>query len=29
MIEGHGGRIWIDEQYTEGAKISFTLPLAK
>jgi PAS domain S-box-containing protein len=29
MVEGHGGRIWIDESYTDGAKISFTLPLAQ
>ncbi len=26
IVEAHGGRIWIDEKYTKGARICFTLP---
>lgn len=26
IVEAHGGKIWIDENYKEGAKICFTLP---
>jgi PAS domain S-box-containing protein len=25
-VEAHGGRIWVDESYENGTKISFTLP---
>jgi PAS domain S-box-containing protein len=28
-IEGHGGRIWIDEEYQPGARFLFTLPISK
>jgi two-component system sensor histidine kinase VicK len=27
IIEGHGGNIWIDRNYTRGISISFTLPI--
>lgn len=27
IIEAHGGRIWIDENYKDGAAFKFTLPL--
>ncbi|MFI6918403.1 CHASE3 domain-containing protein [Nonomuraea spiralis] len=26
IVENHGGTIWLDTGYTEGARISFTLP---
>jgi light-regulated signal transduction histidine kinase (bacteriophytochrome) len=26
IVEHHGGRIWIDTEYTGGARICFTLP---
>ena len=26
IVEFHGGRIWLDESYTDGARICFTLP---
>lgn len=26
IVEAHGGKIWIDEKYTSGARICFTLP---
>lgn len=26
IVEAHGGKIWIDENYHKGAKICFTLP---
>lgn len=26
IVDAHGGKIWIDESYREGAKICFTLP---
>jgi signal transduction histidine kinase len=28
IIESHGGKIWIDKNYTQGTSISFTLPIA-
>ena len=28
IIEGHGGKIWIDRNYTHGTSIKFTLPIA-
>lgn len=27
IIEAHGGRIWIDQKYTKGFSIKFSLPL--
>jgi signal transduction histidine kinase len=27
IIEAHGGEIWIDKEYTEGARVKFTVPL--
>lgn len=27
-VEGHGGRIWVDEATTGGARFAFTLPIA-
>lgn len=29
IVESHGGRIWVDNTYREGARLCFTLPLAK
>ncbi|MGN6624111.1 MAG: HAMP domain-containing sensor histidine kinase, partial [Candidatus Nitrosocosmicus sp.] len=29
IIEAHGGKIWIDKEYTTGASFVFTIPLAK
>ncbi|MGN6613616.1 MAG: sensor histidine kinase, partial [Candidatus Nitrosocosmicus sp.] len=29
IIEAHGGKIWIDKEYTTGACFVFTIPLAK
>jgi signal transduction histidine kinase len=29
IIEDHGGKIWIDRNYTHGTSIKFTLPIAK
>lgn len=26
IVEAHGGKIWVDEKYTSGARICFTLP---
>lgn len=26
IVEAHGGRIWLDKTYTNGAAIRFTLP---
>ena len=26
IVEAHGGNIWVDEKYTNGAAIKFTLP---
>ncbi len=26
IVEHHGGRIWIDTEYTDGTRICFTLP---
>jgi signal transduction histidine kinase len=28
IVEHHGGRIWLDAAYTDGARICFTLPTA-
>ncbi|MGN6709210.1 MAG: sensor histidine kinase [Candidatus Nitrosocosmicus sp.] len=28
IIEAHGGKIWIDKEYTTGASFVFTIPLA-
>ena len=28
IIEDHGGKIWIDRDYTKGTSIKFTLPIA-
>jgi signal transduction histidine kinase len=28
IIEGHGGKIWIDREYIGGTSITFTLPIA-
>ena len=27
IVKAHGGRIWIDETYHQGARICFTLPI--
>lgn len=29
IVESHGGKIWVDTTYREGARFCFTLPLAK
>jgi len=29
IVEHHGGRIWLDPAYTDGARICFTLPVAE
>ena len=26
IVEAHGGRIWIDKEYTGGTRVKFTLP---
>ena len=28
IVEGHGGKIWVDTKHTQGAMIKFTLPIA-
>lgn len=28
IVEGHGGRIWVDRSHRDGARICFTLPIA-
>jgi signal transduction histidine kinase len=28
IVEGHGGKIWVDTKHTQGAMIMFTLPIA-
>ena len=28
IVEGHGGRIWVDRSHRDGARICFTLPTA-
>ena len=28
IIESHGGKIWIDRNYTHGTSIKFTVPVA-
>lgn len=27
IVKAHGGRIWVDETYHQGARICFTLPI--
>jgi len=27
IVLAHGGKIWIDENYHQGARICFTLPV--
>jgi signal transduction histidine kinase len=29
IIKDHGGKVWIDRNYTHGTSIKFTLPIAK
>lgn len=29
IVEGHGGRIWLDRDYRDGARFRFTVPLAR
>lgn len=29
IVQAHGGRIWIDEDYTDGARVCFTLPVGE
>jgi light-regulated signal transduction histidine kinase (bacteriophytochrome) len=29
IVEHHGGRIWIDNEYTDGTRFCFTLPGAQ
>jgi two-component system phosphate regulon sensor histidine kinase PhoR len=29
IVEGHGGRIWLDRGYRDGARFCFTVPLAE
>jgi signal transduction histidine kinase len=28
IVEGHGGKIWVDTMHTQGTSIKFTLPIA-
>lgn len=28
IVEGHGGKIWVDTKHSQGAMIKFTLPIA-
>jgi signal transduction histidine kinase len=28
IIESHGGRLWVDKHYREGALFGFALPVA-
>jgi signal transduction histidine kinase len=28
IVEGHGGKIWVDTKHTQGTSIKFTLPIA-
>ncbi len=29
LVESHGGKIWLDEEYTRGSCFKFTIPLVK
>jgi signal transduction histidine kinase len=29
IIEAHGGKIWIDKEYTNGTSVKFTLPVRR
>jgi signal transduction histidine kinase len=29
IIEAHGGKIWVDKDYTKGTSISFSLPVSE
>ncbi len=29
IVQAHGGRIWIDEDYTDGARVCLTLPVGE
>jgi signal transduction histidine kinase len=29
IVEAHGGRIWVDLDYTNGTSIKFTLPVTR
>ena len=28
IVERHGGRVWIEREYGQGSKFTFTMPLA-